>query len=167
MRLPEDCLEILATRPVESVRDLLAGLNQVVTRASLLRAPVTAELLSEALETVEVAGRPHSLEAVAEFVAKSYGVTPGDLRSPSRKRRIVRPRQLAMYLCRRYSDASLQEIGELFCRDHTSVRYAVETVERRVLEQPQLRYEIEALAARLSPHRSGSGAGRTPGTPRT
>ncbi|MEE8557908.1 MAG: chromosomal replication initiator protein DnaA [Myxococcota bacterium] len=166
VRLPEECLEILAARPVESVRDLLAGLNQVVTRASLLRAPVTPELLIEALETVEVAGRPHSLEEVAEFVARSYGVTPVELRSPSRKRRIVRPRQLAMYLCRRYSDASLQEIGELFCRDHTSVRYAVETVERRVLEQPQLRYEIEALAARLSPRRPGSGAGRTPGTPR-
>jgi chromosomal replication initiator protein len=167
-RLGDECLEMLATRTVDGVRDLLAGLNQVVARASLLRAPATPELVREALEAVDVPGRRCSLEEVAATVARAYSVTAADLSSRSRKRRIVRPRQLAMYLCRRYTDASLLEIGQLFQRDQTSVRYAVETVERRVLEQPQLRYELESLAARLTPRLPGrSGAGSTPGTRRT
>jgi chromosomal replication initiator protein len=167
-RLGDDCLEILATRPVEGVRDLLAGLNQVVARASLLRAQATPELVHEALEAVEVPGSRCSLDQVASVVARAYSVTPSELGSRSRKRRIVRPRQLAMYLCRRYTDASLLEIGKLFNRDHTSVRYAVETVERRVVEQPQLRYELESLATRLTPRLTlRTDVGSTPGIPRT
>ena len=53
------------------------------------------------------------------------------------------------YLCRRYTDASLKDIGRAFNRDHTSVMYAVDVVERRILERPQLRYELEALLKRL------------------
>jgi chromosomal replication initiator protein len=168
VRLDAECLEILATRPVDSVRDLLAGLNQVVARASLLRARPSPELVNAALEAVDVPGRRHSPEEVAAMVARAYSVTPTDLPSRSRKRRIVRPRQLAMYLCRQYTDASLLEIGQLFRRDSSSVRYAIEAVERRVLEQPQMRYELESLAARLSPLRpSRTGAGSTLGTRRT
>jgi chromosomal replication initiator protein len=55
-----------------------------------------------------------------------------------------------MYLCRKYTNASLKEIGRAFDRDHTSVIYAIEVVERRVVERPQLRYELETLAARFS-----------------
>jgi chromosomal replication initiator protein len=168
VRLDAECLEILATRPVDSVRDLLAGLNQVVARASLLRARPSPELVNAALEAVDVPGRRHAPEEVAAMVARAYSVTPADLPSRSRKRRIVRPRQLAMYLCRQYTDASLLEIGQLFHRDSSSVRYAIEAVERRVLEQPQMRYELESLGARLSPLRpSRTGAGSTLGTRRT
>jgi chromosomal replication initiator protein len=168
VRIPKDCLEILATRPVEGVRDLAAGLNQVVTRASLLRSPVTVDLVYEALEAVEVPGPPQPLDEVAQLACRAHGVSWEDLRSPSRKHRIARPRQLAMYLCRRYTDASLQEIGQLFRRDRSSVRHAIDRVEQLVLERPQLRYELEALAARLSPRcRAGTDAGSTRGTRRT
>jgi chromosomal replication initiator protein len=166
IRIPEECLDLLAERSVESVRDLLAGLNQVVARASLLRTAVGAELVREALACVEVPGRPRSTEEVLSVVSRYCGVRPEELRSPSRKRRVARPRQVAMYLCRHCTDASLQEIGRLFARDPSSVRYGIEAVERRVLEQPQLRYELELLAARLNPcRRAGSDADRTPGTP--
>jgi chromosomal replication initiator protein len=68
-----------------------------------------------------------------------------------------------MYLARRYTDASLAEIGRAFARDHTSVMYAIDVVERRIVEKPQLRYELEALAQRVSggpPRHSASGSTR-------
>ena len=71
-----------------------------------------------------------------------------------------------MFLCRRYTEASLADIGRAFDRDHTSVIYAIDTVERRIVEQPQLRYELEALVRRISPP-SRSASGRTRGTRRT
>jgi chromosomal replication initiator protein len=172
VRVPGDCLEILAARPVESVRDLLAGLNQVVARASLLRQPVTPELVGQALSAVSVPGAARSLHEIFELVGRAYGAPLEELRGRSRRRRSVRPRQIAMYLCRRYTDASLKEIGRALNRDHSSVLHAIDVVEKRIVEEPQLRYEIETVAAPLRGHappaatrRSGGGSSR--GTPRT
>jgi chromosomal replication initiator protein len=150
VRVPDDCLELLATRPVTSVRDLLAGLNQVVARATLLKRAITAELVQEALAASVVPGAHWTLDEIIALVARTYSVTPDDLRSRTRKRHIARPRQIAMYLCRRYTDASLKEIGRTLQRDHTSVLYAIDAVERRTLEHPQLRYQLETLSARLA-----------------
>ena len=122
VRLPEDCLERLAERRVRSVRDLIAGLNQVVARAALLRHPVDLGIVEEALATVDVPGRRRGLEEILGLVGRSYGLSREELRSRSRRRRIVRPRQMAMYLARHYTDASLKEIGLALGRDHSSVR---------------------------------------------
>ncbi|MFI5317532.1 MAG: chromosomal replication initiator protein DnaA [Myxococcota bacterium] len=168
VRVPEECLELLASREQSSVRDLIAGLNQVVARASLLRAPITPELVAQALDAVGMPGRARSLDEIVCETARAYGLAPEALRSRSRKQLVVRPRQIAMYLARRYTSASLADIGRAFERDHTSVMYALDVVERRIVERPQLRYELEALAARVSgapPARSASGSTR--GTRRT
>ncbi|MFQ5512900.1 MAG: chromosomal replication initiator protein DnaA [Myxococcota bacterium] len=164
VRIPVECLELLASRPVQSVRDLLAGLNQVVARAALLRQPVSPELVQQALAAVELPGRPRSLDEILHVTARTYGIGLDELRGRSRRRRLVRPRQIAMYLARVCTEASLKEIGLAFGRDHSSVRYAIESVERRVAERPQLRYELEALAGRLTTaprHRAGSAPGST------
>ena len=150
VRVPDACLDLLAERELASVRDLIAGLNQVVARASLLRAPITPELVAEALDAVDMPGRPRTLEEIASVVTRAYGLDGDALRSRSRKRIVVQPRQVAMYLARRYTAASLADIGRAFGRDHTSVMYAIDVVERRIVERPQLRYELEALAARIS-----------------
>jgi chromosomal replication initiator protein len=151
VRVPEECIELLAQRPVRSVRDLLSGLNQVVARATLLKRPIDVALVQAALAEVEVPGRAWTLEEIRSAVSRAYSISVEELCGRSRRRRVVRPRQLAMYLCRHYTEASLKEIGRAFDRDHTSVLYAVEVTERRVVEKPQLRYEVEALAARFSP----------------
>ncbi len=150
VRLPDEVVELLAARRIESPGELLAGLNQVVARATLLKLPVTLDLVSEALRAVEVPGRRRSLDEIMLIAARASGVTIEDLRSPSRRRRVVRPRQLAMFLCRRFTDATLSDIGRAFGRDHSSVVYALDRVEQRTVEQPQLRYELEALAAKVS-----------------
>ncbi len=168
VRIPDDCLAMLASRPVENVRDLISGLNQVVARSSLLRTRVTPDLVREALAAVELRDGPHTCEEVIDLVSRASGVGLEELRSRSRRQRISRARQLAIYLCRHYTGATLPEIGQLLGRDPASVRYAIEVVERRTVEQPQVRYELEALAARLSPGRNArTDARRTRGTRRT
>lgn len=163
VRVPDECLESLADRAISSVRGLVSGLNQVVARASLLKAPITLDLVAAALAAVELPGRARSLDEIMAETARAYGVKKEDLSARSRKQTFVRPRQVAMYLARRYTDASLAEIGRAFSRDHTSVMYAIDVVERRIVEKPQLRYELEALAQRVSgrsPSRSASGSTR-------
>ena len=151
VRVPDACLELLASSVQGSVRDLESSLIQVVASASLLKQPIDLELTRSALRKVGGPPPRELLEAerVARVVADFFGVTPEALASPSRRRDVLRPRQLAMYLCHRYTPASHERIGRIFNRQHTSVRNAIRVVERGILERARLRYQVEALAARL------------------
>ena len=89
------------------------------------------------------------VRTVIDVVARFFQTTPEAMASRSRRRDVLLPRQLAMYLCRRYTDASHGTIGHAFGRDHPSVRNAVVVIERRILERAPLRYRVEALCSRL------------------
>lgn len=149
VHLTDSCLEILANRPVHSTRDLLSGLTQVVARATLLRRAIDEALVHESLGAISAPSPRRSIEAISSQVAASFGLSLDQLRTRSRKAKISRPRQIAMFLCRRFTDASLQEIADLFDRDHSTVSYAIEVVENRTLTKPQLRYELQEIATRL------------------
>ena len=97
------------------------------------------------------AGAPARLDVtdVVRTVASFFQTHPEKLASRSRRRAVLLPRQLAMYLCRRFTDASIGEIGEAFDRDHPSVRNAILKIERSVMERAPLRYQVEALSDRL------------------
>lgn len=161
VRLPADCLERLVEAVRGSVRDLESVLGQVVASAALLKRPVDLELVEAALRKLapeaasDEAARPVSAREVIEMVAAFFGTNPEALASRSRRRDVLVPRQLAMYLCRRFTDASFSEIGRAFGRDHPSVRNAVSSMERQILERAPLRYQVEALSDRLSRIRSG------------
>ena len=152
--LPEDCLELLVDGARGSVRDLEGVLTQLVASASLLGRTVDRELTDAALRKVS---EPHTArrepDAVIACVAAFFGVSRAQLASRSRGERFRQPRQLAMYLCRRYTDASLSEVGRSFGRGHAAVANAVQKIERGVLERAPLRYQVEELAARLEGRR--------------
>ena len=94
-----------------------------------------------------------------QVVASYFKTTVQALASRSRRRDLVAPRQLAMYLARRYTTAPLQQIGEALGRDHPAVSHALTTVGRRILERAPLRYQVEALSARLDALAARRGAG--------
>jgi chromosomal replication initiator protein len=148
--LPPDCLELLVDVVRGSVRDLEGALVQLVASASLLGRKIDRELTEAALRKLgEPAREPQSLDAVIGCVGGFFGVTRVQLASRSRAERLRHPRQLAMYLCRRYTDASLSEIGRVFGRNHPAVANAIQRVERAILERAPLRYQVEELAARI------------------
>jgi chromosomal replication initiator protein len=156
--LPEECLDLLADAALGSVRDLEGVLIQLVATASLLKRPVDRALTELALRKVmppprDEPGGPVELRGVIEAVSSFFGTTPEALASRSRKKSVLVPRQLAMYLCRRYTDASLVEIGRALGRDHPAVRHAVTSVERAILERAPLRYQVEALVERIEARR--------------
>ena len=158
--LPDDCLDLLVESVRGSVRDLEGALMQVVVTASLLKRPIDLELTEAAVKKVALPDAPAgglTLDPVLETVCAFFGVTLTQLRSRSRKRSVLVPRQMAMYLCRRFTEASLTEIGRALNRDHPSVRNAVDVVERAILERAPLRYQVEELVSRLGAARRGPG----------
>jgi chromosomal replication initiator protein len=153
VHLPEESIEMLVERVRGSVRDLESVLIQLVTAASLLKKRIDRALTEEALAKKGADG-PGTLPRlgiadVVKGVASFFKTTQEEMSSKSRRKEVLLPRQLAMYLCRRYTDASLAEIGRAFGRDHPSVRNSIAKIERAILEKAPLRYQVEALVEQL------------------
>jgi len=152
VRLPGDCLEILVESIRGSVRDLEGVLIQLVTTASLLKKPIDLALTENAIAK-KLSTPPQKCRLgvgdVVGVVASFFQSSPDELASRSRRKQVLLPRQLAMYLCRRYTEASVGEIGQALGRDHPAVRNAIDKIERGILERAPLRYQVEALGERL------------------
>ena len=153
VHLPPECLEMLVGSIRGSVRDLESVLIQLVTTASLLKKRIDIALTREALDKkgAEASAALPRLQIadVLELVAGSFQTTVAEMSGKSRKKEVLVPRQMAMYLCRRYTDASLAEIGRALHRDHPAVRNAIQKIERAVLEKAPMRYQVEELARKL------------------
>lgn len=154
VRIPPECLDLLVECVRGSVRDLESVLIQLVTTAALLKHPIDIALTRSAIAQKTSAGptRPQTGLGVAEViraVASFFQTTPEKIASRSRRKEILLPRQLAIYLCRRYTNASVAEIGEAVGRDQPAVRGAIRKIERAILERAPLRYQVEALCDHL------------------
>ena len=152
VRVPDDCLDLLVEAVRGSVRDLEGALIQLVTTAALLKRSIDLELTRMALHKLAPVPprKPHlEPETIIDVVAGFFGTNRAALASRSRRRDVLVPRQLAMYLCRRYTDHPLSRIARAFDRDHPAVSNAVKVVERKILERAPLRYQVEELSARL------------------
>ena len=157
VHLPADCLDLLVDSTGGSIRDIEGVLIQVVTTASLLGRPIDLALTRDAIDLKSGASSklgPSKLEVgeIVRVVAAFFGMRPEALASRSRRRDVLIPRQLSMYLANRYTEASLTEIGRALGRDHPSVRNAIQRIERQVLEKAPIRYQVEALCERLEAH---------------
>jgi len=150
--LPDGCLDLLVERARGNVRDLEGVLIQLVSSASLLKRSIDLDLTEAALRKLDQ-GRAHARRMdprrVIDVVAAFFRTTPEALAARSRRRDVLVPRQLAMYLCRRFTNASAAEVAAQFGRNHTAVANAERVVARSILERAPLRYQVEALCQRL------------------
>jgi chromosomal replication initiator protein len=152
LRDPE-VLGYIADRVSANVRSLEGALTRVVAHGSIEGRPLTVELASEALRDVFPAAEGGvGIDAIAEEVCRYFGVTRQELSSDRRTRRIVGPRQVAMYLSREMTDASLPFIGRAFGnRDHSTVMYAVQKVASLMASgQGETYAAVRVLTARLN-----------------
>ncbi len=129
-------LEAIAARAPGNVRLLEGAMTRVLAVASLLREPVSLPLVQRALgvgqKAIEPAPEPADLPSIEAAVCAVYGLTPAELRSPSRAAKVVQARQVAMYLARELTGLSLAAIARSFDRDHTTVLHAVRAVTGRL-----------------------------------
>ncbi|MGH7788893.1 MAG: chromosomal replication initiator protein DnaA [Candidatus Binatia bacterium] len=146
--LPQEVAIFLATNIDSNVRELEGSLTRVGAFASLNKCPITVDFAREVLQSVlrDRADRAVTIESIQKAVCEFFRIRPTDLRSKKRTRTIAQPRQVAMYLCRRYTDASFPVIGDRFGgRDHSTVIHAAQVVERRLRDDPTFRATVERL----------------------
>ncbi|HID88762.1 MAG TPA: chromosomal replication initiator protein DnaA, partial [Anaerolineae bacterium] len=121
-------------------------LNKLLILAQLHQEELSIHLAQAALEDIAAARPTVSAEQILEVVAHHYQISQEELTGPSRARRFARPRQIAMYLMREETTASLSQIGRaLGGRDHSTVLHACERIARMIEENEQLRREVTAI----------------------
>lgn len=145
--LPDAVATFIANTAHSNVRDLEGALNQVSARAQFTGRPVDVELAREALQDiVGLQQKRNNIENIQNTVARHCGVRVAELRSKSRVRAVVRPRQLAMYFAKDLTALSLQEIGERFGgRDHTTVLHACRTIASLLQTDERLREDYQHI----------------------
>ena len=148
IELPQDVAIFLATSIDSNVRELEGSLTRLGAFASLNKCPITVDFARDVLQSVlrERVDRAITIESIQKAVCDFFRIRPNDLRSKRRTRTIALPRQVAMYLCRRYTNASFPVIGDRFGgRDHSTVIHAAQVIERRLREDPAFRATVERL----------------------
>ncbi|MEQ9094258.1 MAG: chromosomal replication initiator protein DnaA, partial [Miltoncostaeaceae bacterium] len=147
-----EVLTFIATRVSTNVRALEGALTRVVAHGSIAGQKVTVELADEVLKDLFPADEGGvRIEVVQSEVCRYYGVTMDELLSDKRTRRIVGPRQMAMYLARELTDASLPAIGRAFGgRDHTTVMYAVQKISDQMGGEGEVLTAVQTLTSRLT-----------------
>ncbi len=148
--IPENLITLIAQRVVSNIRELEGALNKLVAHSTLTRSSPSQEQLEETLQDIIASPKTLDTEHVIRTVADFYHVSVHQLAGRKRNKDIIRPRQVAMYLARKETQASLPEIGTaLGGRDHTTVIYGVEKIAGQLEEDSTLRREIVAIQERL------------------
>lgn len=135
----------------ERLRDFTASYARA-TYGRLRRHTRWSELANRLVEEFDAATTVNPIATPSDIiksVAGFFQTSIDSLASRSRRRDVLVPRQIAMYLCRRYTDATLAQIGQLLDRDHPAVVNAVSSIELQLLENASLRCQVEALIGRL------------------
>lgn len=150
--LPHEVAIFLASHIDSNVRELEGSLTRLGAFASLTKAPITVELAKEVLQnTLKGAQREVTIENIQKTICDYFNIKMGDLKAKRRTKNIAVPRQVAMYLCRKYTSTSFPAIGYKFGgRDHSTVIHASKTIEKRIKEDPYMQATIEKLEKSLN-----------------
>jgi chromosomal replication initiator protein len=149
--ISNDVVFFLAQHIRTNVRELEGALVRVVAHASLTRMPVSVEYARDILADV-ISNKINkvSIESIQKIVASYFQIRVSDLKSNRRVRLLVKPRQIAMYLCRKHAGASYPELGSRFGnKDHTTVMSAYRKMEAQLLTDSILRNQMLELEKKL------------------
>lgn len=150
--ISDDIIAYIAGRVQTNIRELEGCLNRLMAYQQLHRTDLTMDVARAAMSSLGNDNRETRLDSrqIAEAVAEYYHISLEAMCGKQRDKHIVMPRQIAMYLIRQETQASLFEIGQLFGgRDHSTVLHACEKIERTINTNATLRREVSAIREQL------------------
>lgn len=149
LELNDELVDYLAQKIRGDIRQVESAIVGLKAKSSLLKTPPDMTLVKEVV--AEIMGSTFDLTAadIRDFMATQFKVSVSDLRSKSRKRIIAFPRQVSMYLARKYTDQALAEIGKAFNRDHSTVLHSIRVINDAMARNNSIRGQVEFLGKKL------------------
>jgi len=147
VRLPEDVRTFIATKTKSNVRELEGALIKLMAYSSLTGASINLPMTQQVLKHLTHAqDRRVTIDSIQKAVAEKYGIKQSQLKEKSNTKAIVVPRQVAMYLVKELTAASLPEIGRAFGgKHHTTVIHSITKIERQRQTDPDLNRLLHSL----------------------
>ncbi len=142
-KIPDEIVETIARRVQSNIRELEGSLTRVLALSDLSNLPLNAKLVDIALADLLPKRSTIEPAEVMSQVAGAFGVSVENLIGQDRRKEVVLPRQIAMYLLREEANYSLPKIGEAMGgRDHTTVMYACQKVTDMLERDDKLRRQV-------------------------
>ena len=148
VNVPDDVIELLASRFDSNIRELEGGLKRLIAHATIEKREISMDLCQSAMKEIfdQQKQKKVTAELIMQTVCDYYSVTMDELTGPTRKREITVPRQMAIFLTREMIGMSLPQIGSLFGgRDHTTVLHSCRAIEANMEKTPSVRRVIEEI----------------------
>ena len=151
LNFPTEVVQYIAQNVESSVRELEGIINSIMAYSVVDNCDIDLALTARVVaRAVNLEKRELTVETILSAVCQHYGVKQKEVLSKSRKQAIVQARQLAMYLCHKYTDMSYSQIGrQIGRRDHSTVLYSCDQTARRISIDKNFRHEVEELEAVL------------------
>jgi chromosomal replication initiator protein len=149
LALEEELVEYLAQSIRGDIRKLESAIVGLKAKSSLLKRDPDIAMAKEVVSEIIGNSQDLSAEFIRDFIARQYKISIQDIQSKSRKKVIAFPRQVSMYLARKYTEQGLAEIGKAFNRDHSTVLHSVRVITEAMARNGSIRGQVELLAKKL------------------
>jgi chromosomal replication initiator protein len=150
--IPDEVLYFLASSIKENIRQLEGALNRLIGYANLKYSDtsgnrITLAFAKEALKPyISLRKKTVNIEGIQEFVAKKFNINKDELKTKNNSPKIARPRQIAMYICKKVTKNSLTEIGNKFGgKHHTTVLHSIKKVEQEMNDDHEFSREVNSF----------------------
>lgn len=153
--IPQEVFEYIATNIVSNIRELEGALKKISFYSRLGNQDITVELAEDILKDLVSNESNHTItpELIIRTVAEHKGVSYEDIISTKRNQEIAEARQIAMYLCRKLTDLSLQAVGNCFGgRDHSTVINGEKKIKDKIASNSALSKEIDVITKKINPN---------------
>jgi chromosomal replication initiator protein len=149
LHLADDLIDFLAQSIKGDIRKIESAIVGLKAKSTLMKAEPDLLMAKEVISEIIGNSQLLSAEMIRDFIARHFRISVNDLQSRSRKKIIAFPRQVSMYLARKYTEQGLAEIGKVFNRYHSTVLHSVRVISDAMSRNGSVRGQVELLAKKL------------------
>ena len=153
--LDEEIRKYIAENIQSNIREIEGALNKLIAFSRLEKSEITMEIAERELQNFISPNQKREItpQLIIEVVAEHFNITVDQMASKNRSSQVVRPRQIAMYLCNTMTDNSLQSIGMLLGgRDHSTIIHGANKIEEEIEKDENTRNLVETIKKKINPN---------------